>query len=312
MKRRGLTLIEVLLLVAVIFALLIFFSQSLRHHPNSNSRLACASNLRQIHTAMTLYSQDYDGIFPMVPLGKGHLVGEDVTVNNLKLYGKEDAWKDFPADHNPSVSQNLWLLVRGDFAQPEIFTCPSSDMAGNKCDTRDLSRSKGGVGAEYFVDFTWKNKNGIMSYSFIQPWSEFSDNHTAKDIWWAADIDPRIVLAADANNGPQPDYRKDKQPVGYPDFKQYINSRNHTGDGQNALYGDGHVTFEKSANCGPGGDNIFTARAADDTGSPNQTAGVLSVRPQDPFRPKAKKSPEWDTVLIPNREADLEKWDRKP
>ena len=39
------------------------------------------------------------------------------------------------------------------------------------------------------------------------------------------------------------------------------NSRNHDGDGQNILYGDGHVSFEQNPFVGVHRDNIFTTKA---------------------------------------------------
>jgi len=310
MRRHGLTLIEVVMLIVAAGALFFFLVIVPGDHEQLK-RSSCSSNLRQLHTSMTLYAQDYEGVFPMVPLGKGQVVGEDNSTDNLKPAAREDAGQDFPANNNPSVSQNLWLLIRGDFAQPEIFTCPSSDMAGNKCNTRDIIGNKGGMGADYYVDFPWTMKGAVMSYSFVQPWSKFSKEHDSRDMW-KEDVDPKFVLGADANNGSQPDYQKSKVPPLYSDMMKFVNSRNHTGDFQNVLYGDGHVTGEKSPYCGVGGDNIYTARSDNFTGTPDQTAGILSVRPQNPFGPKARKPPEWDTVLIPNKDADLKKWNRKP
>ena len=40
------------------------------------------------------------------------------------------------------------------------------------------------------------------------------------------------------------------------------NSLNHDGDGQNVLYGDGHVEFQQNPFVGVKRDNIFTRRAA--------------------------------------------------
>jgi hypothetical protein len=120
------------------------------------------------------------------------------------------------------------------------------------------------------------------------------------------------VIGADANNSSQPDFKADSLPLRYKDMKQFVNSTNHNGDGQNVLYSDGHARFEKSAYVGINGDNIYTALPADYTGKPGDTAGILSVRPRDPFDPKINKPDEWDTVLIPVRDADLNKWNRKP
>jgi prepilin-type processing-associated H-X9-DG protein len=38
------------------------------------------------------------------------------------------------------------------------------------------------------------------------------------------------------------------------------NSSNHEKDGQNVLYGDGHVAWQKTPFCGIQNDNIYTAK----------------------------------------------------
>jgi prepilin-type processing-associated H-X9-DG protein len=54
------------------------------------------------------------------------------------------------------------------------------------------------------------------------------------------------------------------------------NSNNHNEDGQNVLYGDGHVEFQQNPFVGIKRDNIFT-RAAGPTEpfDPNQSDGVI-------------------------------------
>jgi prepilin-type processing-associated H-X9-DG protein len=49
-------------------------------------------------------------------------------------------------------------------------------------------------------------------------------------------------------------------PFGAADLSK-ANSPNHSGAGQNVLYGDGHVEFRKTPYCGVSDDNIYTARA---------------------------------------------------
>jgi len=127
-------------------------------------------------------------------------------------------------------------------------------------------------------------------------------------------IEPNVVIGADANNNDHPNYQGEVYPLGIEDLTDYVNSTNHQGQfkGQNVMYGDGHISFEKSSYVGIHGDNIYTVLPADYAGRPGDTPGVLSVRPRDQFDPKINKSEEWDTVLIPNVDADLEKWNRKP
>jgi len=302
MKRHAVGLVEVVLVIAIIVVLYVLFVPRLSSPYYPAKRSACASNLKQIYTAMILYSQDYTGVFPMIDFKDGNIVGEDAVEANRLPQSVENAFKDIPASAGRSISQNLWLTIRAEFAQPDIFNCPSSKQAGQKCNLRDTKDTTGGVGPEYFVDFPFEKKGMTISYSFVQPWTIFDEKKSSKSCFWSADIDPRLAIGADANNGSQPDYAVN--PLSDEELKKYINSTNHNDyrSGQNVVYGDGHVTFEKSAYVGMNNDNIYTAQPTDFNGPPDQTPGIPSVKPKN----------EFDSVLVPIRENDLAKWDRKP
>ncbi len=134
MYRRGYSLIDVIFAGAIMCLLFVIFlaiiDKPAKHLPH-HSRAQCASNLRQIHTAMYEYSQDYNGRFSMIPIGSGHVVGEDKADTNLKPGGKDDPFKDFSPEANHSISQNMWLLIRKDFAQADIFICPQINRTYN-------------------------------------------------------------------------------------------------------------------------------------------------------------------------------------
>jgi prepilin-type processing-associated H-X9-DG protein len=65
------------------------------------------------------------------------------------------------------------------------------------------------------------------------------------------------------------------------------NSNNHQQEGQNVLYGDGHVEFQQSCFCGPllgigtntYNDNIYTART--DNGAQPHGGGSITAGPYD-------------------------------
>jgi hypothetical protein len=274
-------------------------------HGEPVRRESCASSLQQIFKSMVVYANDNGGTFPMIPLGKGEIVGDDKSVNNLKPNKIADPHADIPPEAGRSVSQNLWLLCREGYAQPELFLCHGTGQPSYDLVHGAIKKTY------YFVDFPWEEPNVTISYSFIQPWSKFTNGHSTAETWHPK-VDARVVIGADANNGSQPDFKADSFPLRYKDMKQFVNSTNHNSDAQNVLYGDGHAIFKNSAYVGVNGDNIYTALPADYTGKPGDTAGILSVRPRDPFDPKINKPDEWDTVLIPVRDADLNKWNRKP
>jgi hypothetical protein len=158
----------------------------------------------------------------------------------------------------------------------------------------------------YFVDFPYKKSGMTISYSFVQPWSVYKVRKTSVNYFWSKNIDPRLAIGADANNGRQPNYPLTTMPASLPankdDMKNSINSVNHVGDGQNVVYGDGRVNWEKSVYVGINQDNIYTAKPADDVVEAGKTPGVLSVRPKD----------ENDTVLIPNLRPTLRRGTENP
>jgi competence protein ComGC len=303
MRKRAFTLVELTLIVVLIALIIVLLPKTVPQREKP-MKVACASNLKQIYTSLVLYSQDYDGVFPLIDLQKGNLIGEDAVINNRIPGGKENAFKDIPADAGRSVSQNLWLLVRCEFAQPDIFLCPNSEQAGEKCKLLDNKGDKKDVGPECFVNFTFEKPGMTISYSFVQPWSVFNKDKNAKKCFWSADLDPRLAVGADANNNTQPNYSNHNLPLSYDVLKKYVNSTNHnySSFGQNVVYGDGHVSFEKSAYVGVNQDNIYTAQPADFNGEAGKTPGILSVKPGN----------EFDSVLVPNREDNLKNWNRKP
>ncbi len=87
--RRGLTLIEVLLVLGIIGILVLLFMPATRRVRESAARTQCSNNLRQIGVALSLYN-DVNKRFPSAgetidsatgnPFGYGPEVGSDVKL----------------------------------------------------------------------------------------------------------------------------------------------------------------------------------------------------------------------------------------
>ena len=294
MPKRTLTAAELIVLIVIVSAGVLLIAAMLRFHgPSDFSRRAdCASNLREIYAGLVRYADQNEGAFPTISFGRA-IVGDDVSHDNLKPRRKENGFADLARLRERSVSQNLWLLVRGNYAPPMTFVCPQAKHPPQGVDLTDGENS----GPEYFIDFPWKPDGRTMSYSFILPWQRFWWTNIRNPLWGRGG-DPRAVLAADANNGEKPDYKGSSWPLTNDELKRYVNSRNHKGAGQNVLHGDGQVSFSPSAYAGIDHDNIYTALPWGHTGKAGDVPGELRIRSRGSV----------DTVLIPVEEAKLASW----
>jgi prepilin-type N-terminal cleavage/methylation domain-containing protein len=310
-RQKAFTLIELLVVIAIIALLIAILLPALGRARESAKRGVCASNIKQTFTSMYTYGQDYSGSFPITMhknsggswAAPSSVVGETSASYQLVSGAAESEGNFANADAQAlTVSMNMWKLVRGEFAQAEIFNCPSSEQAGQKVDTKDDTALPS---AGNFIDFPFKAAGianpppvgslpaSYISYSYVQPWTYSST--------WSADGDPRSVIGADGNTGSNPTTKDGNATVApvaltgngdvtYTVMKGYVNSTNHTGDGQNIMWGDGHVTFEKSAYCGISSDNIYTSQTgATGMTNPDTTTGAWNVKPASAT----------DTVLIP-------------
>jgi prepilin-type processing-associated H-X9-DG protein len=94
----------------------------------------------------------------------------------------------------------------------------------------------------------------VLSYSYADPYP--SEAAAGKGYKLVQGIDPTFAVVADMNPG-SPDLLGLTVRSSAVEMRKG-NSANHSGDGQNALYGDGHVEFQNNPFCGTNRDNIYT------------------------------------------------------
>lgn len=266
-SRCGFTMVDLLGGVAAIALMLAIGVPAMSRAKELSKRMVCATNLAGIGATAKIYVGENNGQW-MVPPFKNATIdagGTDYT-NGGAIDSSSDpgsvGWQrqfvtvsETPSQPGAgttanSVTRAYWMLVRSGRVHREQFICPSTNDQVDPTTNVDL-----------YYDFSnYRN----ISYGYQVP---FGPSLTRA----RENADPRQIFAADkspfyvVSNV----YPKFEGPRGLgltlndppKDWRAY-NSNNHggqkNGEGQNCLYADSHVSFQRVPTAGIDHENIYT------------------------------------------------------
>lgn len=288
-RKGGFTLVELLVVIGIIALLISILLPALNRAREQANRVKCASNLRQIGLAMLMYAnEERNGGFPRTYFNTQN----PQLITTTAGYGVGNQMDPAVGDNN--VPASFFMVLKTQDITPECFVCPSS--IGERGFQTGTPISSSSNWAAIPLNLTYSIQ--VMFPTAAASTAGFHWNNTmTSDFAIAADMNPGTTGGTNpANNVTDPVHNAPRS------LMVEANSNNHKNDGQNVLYGDGHVEWQATPYCGsyradvPNGqgyrDNIYTADQArgnptshiHEPGFLNSTAG-----PQD----------DLDSVLLP-------------
>ena len=279
MKRKAFTLVELLVVIAIIALLMGILMPALARVRQIAYRMLCGSNLAGIGKGMLIYSNDSDEEYPKAG-GPRAAWGTAGNLSDWDAQKFPEYYGASPAD--VTITSSLYLLVKYADVTPKQFVCKGD--VGTKI--FKLSDSASAASDPEIEDVTdvWDFGDGkdgtnwpgmYCSYSYhmpydrgaIQGWPITAVSSPASPL--CADRNPyldknsRVYLEGNGCGAEDDEVPPEwVEPGGltapyYADVDKTGNSAAHHREGQNVLFNDQHVAFEKYPNCGIARDNIW-------------------------------------------------------
>ena len=274
MKKKGFTLVELLVVIAIIALLMGILMPALSRVRQLAHRLVCGTNLSGIGKAMLIYANDNEEDYPIAgPIGAQW--DTDGSLQDWVGPTRDDAfgW----AGGTATISSSLFLLVKYGGVTAKQFVCKGD--AGTR--TFDLSGYLPLPAYIQSIEDPWDFGSALLgegmgssfhnSYSFQMPYQHAAASafpitgSSSPESPVAADRNPWLdsnaqVYIRDSDDVPAVEWRdgyKDPGALALSTTEKYGNAAAHQREGQNVLFNDSHVNFERYPNVGIEKDNIW-------------------------------------------------------
>ena len=291
--RRAFSIVEFLVLIGVVALLGSIFIPYLSRAREMDRRTRCARNLANFAISLREYAKVNNYLLPSV------IYDAQIKPNGYTAFSAPDDPNPFaPGSKVASndVTASLFLLMRDGYISDgreiglSLYICPSGG------DYSDRLTDASGRQASVDRRSNFRSPQNL-SYGYCSPFSSAAKFRMNTD--W---LDPTFAVMADKSPG----VGGSNEDVTGPAFNapplemSKANSNNHDKAGQNVLYGDGHVSFERTPYCGyrdknTQPDNIFTASGVGPTTLP------ASFVPAKGFFGRKYAPSNWgDSYIVPS------------
>ena len=302
MKRKGFTLVELLVVIAVIALLMGILMPALARVRQIAQRIMCGTNLSGIGKAMMVYANDYDDDLPRAGRRDAIWADSGSLGSTLQDWAAINWSTVFGNKFRIPVSCSLYLLVKYADVTVNQFVCNGdsgteafvlSDEAPFPSGTFDFP-----VQPDYPDVWDFGPEPGTFcSYSYHMPYQSKG----------TPIVDAEKAFAITATSGSKSPVCADRNPYmdmnaetylngientkvaprwdptdGYVDRDKTGNAFAHQRDGQNVMFVDSHVEFARYPNVGITNDNIYKAWSVLQPKPKGRELGDVSV-PSLPF-----------------------------
>jgi prepilin-type N-terminal cleavage/methylation domain-containing protein len=255
-KKKGFTLVELLVVIAIIALLMGILMPALARVRQIAFRMTCGTNLSGIGKAMLIYANDYDDELPRAG-GRNTTWGGPVdwdAANRYSAYGVSTTGTGGVA----TISSSFYLLVKYAEVTPKSFIC-KADSGTTEFNLADYPNRNAVVEELTHAWDFGDDPTEHCSYAYHMPYGVYALTTSSEPgMAVAADRNPWIKSpAAEAKDFSK--FKPDIQPWnGTAEQAKYGNAVAHQEEGQQVLFMDNHVDFEKRSYCGVEDDNIYT------------------------------------------------------